>query len=125
MILLSETCVSAVPVRTVGNLDIRMQRLVACPLVSNLPRACSRYPQVSPLVTARHISLTERDKQVLAELRQACSMALLRGHWVRHGLGRKPRKSHERAPVVASPVPLPLSPALGRGPQKVLRETRN
>ena len=66
----------------------------------------------------QEITLTERDKQVLAELRRAPpglrdGTPALRGLSTRHGMGRKPRWSNARAPVVGSPLPLPLSPALG------------
>ena len=35
-----------------------------------------------------------------------------------HGMGRKPRRSHQRSPVVGSALPPPLPLALGRGPQR-------
>ena len=45
----SETYVLAIPSRTVDSPDIRMQRPMACPPVSNLLRARCRCPQRSPL----------------------------------------------------------------------------
>ena len=37
---------------------------------------------------------------------------------VRHVLDRKPRRSHEQSPVLGFALSLPLSPGVGRDPQK-------
>ena len=76
VILHSETSSLAIPFRT------RMQRPMARPPCSNFLRARSRCLQAthSPLPNCPiwYIVLTERDKQLLAELRRASAMALPR-----------------------------------------------
>ena len=82
---------------------------------SNLLRARSQCdPDDSPLPNCpiRVIVLTERDKRLLAELRRASSdgSPALRCLSSCHGMGRKPRRSNQWSPVVAScsaPLPLP------------------
>ena len=73
-----------------------------------------------PNCLTRNIVFTDRDKQLLVELRRASAdgTPALRCLSSRHCLGRKPRRSHERSPVLGLALPLPLSPALGRGPQR-------
>ena len=68
-----ETCVLAIP--------FRMQRLVVCPLVTDLQQE----PQVTPFddsplptYSNQDTTVTEQDKQVLAELCWASAMALPR-----------------------------------------------
>ena len=64
-----------------------------------------------------HRSPTERDKQLLAELRRASEMALPPCILsLCHGVGRKLQRSHQRSPVLGCAWPLPLPLALGRGP---------
>ena len=61
-----------------------------------------------------NIVLTDRDKQLLSELRRVSAMALSRcvGLSIRHGMGREPRRIHERSSVhgLALPLQMPLAP---------------
>ena len=72
-------------------------------------------PDDSPLPNCpiRDTVFTERDKHPLAGLRRASAMALPRCvvSRIRYGLGRKPRRSHDRSPVLGSVLSLPLSSA--------------
>ena len=108
----SESFVLAKPFRTDDNPDIRVQRKVVRPPISNLLKAHRRCPQVTLLTTApaklshSDITLAERDKQVLVELRLVSAMALPRCLVSQHATAWD-----EWSPVLGRAVPLPLSPA--------------
>ena len=89
--------------------------------VSNFLRARSQYLQENLWTTTRfrtasypgRRSDSPRQAAAHTKLRQASAMALPRcvGLSIRHGLGRKLRRSHEWSPILGRVVPLPLSPA--------------
>ena len=77
-ILHSETLSLAIPFWTVDNPDTRMQRPAARPRFSELPAGATRRPSTTArfrTAPIRDIVLTERDKQLLADLRAASSLA--------------------------------------------------
>ena len=99
----------------------QVQRPVARSPFSNVFRARSPCPQATPSTIAcseplRDITLTERDKQLLAELRRAPAPSQHRLSSCR-GVDREPRKS-QWSPVLGCALPLSLPPALGRGLQR-------
>ena len=114
-ILPPETSLLVMPFRTVDNKDTRMQRRLARSPFSNLLRARSRCHQVTPSTTARFQTapfaiITERDKELLADLRRALAMAIPRCilSRLRHCVGGKPRGSHKWPPDVGRAVPMSL-----------------
>ena len=108
--------VSGIPFRTDDSPDIRMQRPAVRPPISNLLAASA--PKVTPSTTARYQiapfgTLSSRRQAATRRASPGLSDGnpALRGLSMCHGLGREPRRSHERSPVVRSALPLPLSPA--------------
>ena len=73
-------------------------------------RTYGRQPASELPPSTRDVALTDREKHLLTELRRASAMALSRCVVSRHVMAwAESRRSHERTPVLGSPLSVPLS----------------
>ena len=97
------------------------------PPISNPPLSLSQCPPDDPLddIPQPHSGHCPRRARQAAARRALPSLRnctpAMRGLSIRHGLGRKPRRSHERSPVLGAALSLPLSPVLAGIPKGVDR----